>query len=386
MKFSRIALLFGVFAVAAALLTTQEPSFAALNLFNKKAAPQQIPAQNNQYYINDEASFSAVAKSFHRIPFNDPQLEFDILMPKDWTSEQTIQSENTADLTLKILGDIARFRSPYIGTMQAVVTIQSAKLDREITAENWLKNYVLTNGFDIDGNVEAFNDKKANVYCVSSFEGKSNYTYLSAQINGNNIIVIRFETPIYLKEPLAFLRKRVIDSFKFILTTEQSIETVKNFNFSDVAKITYPQSWTVSNVETRDITRMSMQLYSKDQNDQINGLIRFVIIRRHGDTTLRKEADEIKKFFETFLNLEFKKLVSSDKPATTPSRFLFSRYEIYQVQPKKENALNQEVRLVTFGDKEWYIFAFVLTPPETDNFYVWACNTRAFDMIVQSLR
>ena len=128
-----------------------------------------------------------------------------------------------------------------------------------------------------------------------------------------------------------------------------------------------------------------MELYSKSKGARIDGLIRFLVIRRTADTNLKKEAEDLKKYFDTFLKIDFKKLVSSNK-APVSDRFLFSRYEVYQVASKKENTADQELRLIVLGDKDWYVFAFLLTPSDVDNFYTWACNTRAFDMIVKKLR
>lgn len=377
-------------------LTFPAPAWALLNnIFGKKAAPQQA-AQPEQYYVHDEESFQSVAKAFHRIPFNDPQLEFEILLPKDWTTEQTLQTSSSGELSQRILGEIARFKSPYINTMQAIVSIQSVKLDREITAEHWLKNYILTSGYEMDGKINVANEKKANVACVSTVEGKSSYIQAAALINGSNVVIIKFETPLYLKDYLAFLRQRSIDSFKFIMTTDKPIETQRVFNFGNTLRFSYPESWYLAGADVTNPTRMSMQLYNKDivsnpddprqKLDKVLGVIRFVMIQRHANTTFRKETDDIRRYFTEQMGLDFQNLISSDK-APVSGQYLFSRYEIYQVASKKEeNAPPRELRLVTLGDKDWYVFAFLLTPMEATNFYLWATNTRAFDIVLNTLK
>ena len=384
MRFLRILLLSCVIALAVNI-STSNTAWALLNgLFDKKQAVQ-APQQPQQYYIHDEESFKAVEKSFHGIPFKDPQLEFSILLPKDWTSEETVQTDMAGDLSLKLIGDLAKFKSPIINTQQAVVTIQSIKLSREISAQNWLKNYILSNNYDIQDKVISTDDRKASAYCIATSDNKSSYIYLAVEINGNNAIIVQFSSPLALKDTLQFLRKKVVDSFKFILATDSPIETQKNFSFADAVKFNYPESWSPNHMDIKDSRSMSMQLYSKGKNDRIDGLVRFVVIKRNADTSLKAETADLKKYFTDFLSLDFKKLVSSDKAPVT-DRFIFSRYEVYQAASKKENTAEQEIHLVVLGDKDWYIFGFLLTPTETDNFYTWACNTQAFNMIIKSLR
>lgn len=409
MKSSKILISAGILLLSTALFfITEHPAFSQMAGDGGKttaaaapaapvdakaaaaAAAAQQPAKpampfNPLFPIQDDDSFNAVAKSFHRMPLNDPQLEFDILLPKDWTAEQTLQAQTASDLDRKILGDLAYFKSPIMGTLQAIVTIQAVRLDREISAENWLKSYVLQNGYAIQGKIVPVNEKKANVNCISTSEGSSNYIYATAEINGNNAIIVRFESPLIIKDQLEFLRHKVVDSFRFILTGDRPIETQKNYALGEALKFNYPVSWTINDQDSHDPNNVSMQLFSQATGDQVTGMIRFIATKRNADTSFRKEVNKLRAYFDGFLNLDFKKLVSSDKMQNAPSRFLFSRYEVYQVAAKKENAAIQELRLIALGDKDWYIFIFLLSPSDTENFYTWATNTQAFDIITRKL-
>ncbi len=384
MKFSKILALICILVVTASLCTSGIARAQLGGPFAKKKAAAPAPVM--LYPIQDEDSFQTVAKSFHKIPFNDPQLEFSMLLPKDWTSEETLQSDATGTLNRELVSEIAHFSSPVINTMRAAVILQSIKLEREISAESWLKNYIVTGGYDLQDKIVAVDDRKATANCVITSDGKSSYVQMLVQINGSNAVVVRFESPMYLKDSMAFLAKRSLDSFRFILATDHSIEVQKTFSFADVVKFSYPESWGPNNLDVKDSRSMSMQLYSKGEGGHIQGLIRFVVVKRSADTSLKKEVEDLKKYFDGVLKLDFKKLVSSDK-APTSSRFLFSRYEVYQVASKKEESpSNQEIRLVALGDKDWYVFAFLLTPADSENFYTWASNTQSFDMIVKSLK
>lgn len=352
------------------------------DLFSKKQAAVPL---DQIYSVQDEDTFQSVAKAFHGTPFNDPQLEFEIMLPKDWIYEQTAQVHDAGGVSRELMGDLARFKSPILDTQQAIITIQSTKLPREISAENWLKNYMFTTGCDLQDKVVPVDEKKAGASCISTVEGKSSFIYMTVQINGYNAVAVRFESPLALRNALAFVRKRIVDSFRFILTTDIPIEVQKSFSFADALKFTYPASLDMNHVDVKDSHRMSMQLYNQNGGDRIDGFIRFVVVKRSADTSFNKETDELKTFFDQTLGIDFKKLVSSDK-APVSKRFIFSRYEVYQVASKKENTIEQELRFVALGDKDWYIFAFLLSPSETVDFSTWATNIADFDMIIKGFR
>ena len=178
--------------------------------------------------------------------------------------------------------------------------------------------------------------------------------------------------------------------------TDRPIETLKSFTFGSALKFRYPESLVVNHVDIGDARFMSAQFYNiiregmvdKDKGksiSQIQGLIRFVVVRRNHNTSLKKEANDVKDFVGKILNVDFRKLVSSDKIKTS-NRFLFSRYEVYEVAPRKNNPIPQELRFVALGDKNWYVFGLLFSPSESENFYAWANNTQDFDMMIKDFR
>lgn len=367
-----------VFFLMTLLALPQTANASLLDLLHKKDQPAQ------QYPIQDDAAFNANTKSFRQIPFNDPKLEFDIMLPNDWKSEPVIKTSDQA-LKQDIPEDIARFKSPRIGTAQAVVTIQSKHLAHEISAENWLRNYAVTNGYTPQEKVTADGNKKATISYISVFEQNSTYTYARVQINGDIVEIARFEVPLYLREPMGFLQKKSIDSFRLIQTNDDPVEQQREYSLSDAVRFTYPESWEVHYPDFKDSNSMSVQIHNEAQSRQVDGLIRFVAVRRRAQTSLAQELETLKKYFNETLGLEIKKMVSSGDIPAAP-RFLFSRYELYQVASKKKSLSEQDLRLVALGDKEWYIFVFLLSPSEADNLYAWARNTQTFDLVVKSLK
>ncbi len=373
--------------IAASLASPATASAGWLSRFFAKKAPV-APSLAQIYPIQNEKSFQAVARVFSKTPFNNPELEYSIMLPKDWKPQATIQSAAVGGLGREIISEVARYRSPVINTMTAVVIVKSIQLDREITAGNWLKNYIYSNSCTPQGKMIVINDKRAEANCITTLNGNISYTHALAAINGDNLVLVEFRNPLYLTGPLEFLAKTALDSFKFILVTNSPIEKQKLFSFANVITFSYPASWTPNDLDTSGNNTMSMQLFNENdgrrKKKQINGMIRFVVIRRDSETSLIKESAAIKKYFNDFLGLKFVKLISSEKEPAAP-RFLFSRYEVYEMSTKNAATQDQEAHILVLGSKSWYVFAFLLTPTANNNFYTWACNTRAFNLIVKSI-
>lgn len=364
-----------------ALTVAASPSYAVFDKFFKKT---EAPVVVQKYEIHDEATFKEKAAPYHVIPFNDAKLEFEIHLPKDWTM-QKLTLDQAPDLQKKIIGHIARFNSGMIGTAQATVTVQAVMLDREINARNWLKNFIFTQGFTPDGEVIEKNDRKASASYIFVNETVSTYTRIAAEINGNIVTIAKFEVPLRLKDYLDYLMNASIDSFKMLYTKDTTIEQFKVFTLVDSVKFTYPESWEVNTTDFKDANKLSMQLYTKSSSGAVEGFIRVVAIRRSIHTAMHHELKSLKKYFDETLKLDFVRMVSSEKPTQINDRFIFSQFEVYNVKPKNAEG-EQEMRLLALGDKEWYVFIFLLSQKEENNLLTWARNIRSLDLITRSLK
>jgi hypothetical protein len=372
-----------VWALRLPLQLPSSPLFTPVfldKIFGKKKEAAVV----DHYAIHDEASFKALTKTFHQIPYSNPKMEYDIAVPKNWTIEQ-VAKDTRPELSNMILKDIVRFKSPLIGTYHVSITVRSIQLTQELSTDIWLKNYIISQGYTLQNNVTAQSSKRASASFIQTLEGKSVYTYTVAQANGNIMMMARFDVPIELQEYLDFVTKRTIDSFRLIQPNIDSIESQKTFTLADAIKFSYPESWAINDPDFRNPSRMSVQLLQRDQNEQINGFIRFIAIRRSPQTTLKKESEALRTYLNDSVGVDIIKLKSSSKAAAY-SRFSFSRYEIYQIASKKSNKRDQELHSIVLGDKDWYIFIFLLTPTETNNLLFWAHNTLSLEMILNSMK
>lgn len=351
---------------------------------NKEKQQPVEQKKDGPYGIYDEKTFRENTEEFHEIPFNDSDLEFEILLPKGWESVD-LSYESPPEISRRLLGVTARYYGPLIGTARPMVVVRAMKLEHEIEAEHWLTNYILTSGFTQSGEMDVKNIKQASATWVN-VEGTEQFAVRgTAVITGNIVQIATFEVPLHIHEYMEYLQEKVISTFKTFSLREGTIEPIKSFTLVDALKFSYPSSWEVQNTDFRDPGRLSVMVHNRDASKKLNGLIRFIAVRRTPETNIQKELEEMKKLFGEFMGLNIVELKDT-KEFDTNSRFLLHVLDTYKVEFKKNPGAYQELRFAALGDMDWYIFAFLITPTKEEDLYTWARNTRSFDLILQDLR
>ena len=357
---------------------------AYIALKPKNNAPVQAAAPK-VHPIHDDAGFLKETKAYGMMPYAKAELEYEIMIPKDWTEIEaydTLQENQDA-----ILSRIAYYKSPMVGTLQMELEINALKLKHEISARNWLRDYILTQGYSPEGNVTEVSGKSANAYYVvaGSPAAPSSLEYVAARISGGWVLLATYRAPLPLRNYVKYLQKKTVDSFKILYPKDEPVEDQKVFTLVDSIKFNYPVSWEVLSTDFRDMNRLSVHLQNKGKAKNIEGYIRFLAVRRSRSTDFQTELDDQRKYFDNVMNLKIMKLTSSETSATY-NRFLFNRIEVYDVEPKKGKASAQEIHFLALGDKEWYIFATLFTPKESTHLYNWARNTQSFKEIIKSIK
>lgn len=354
-------------------------------MMKSKGAAVQVQAAPKVHPIHDDATFAKETKAYGMMPYAKAELEYEIYIPKDWTEIEaydTLQENNQA-----ILSRIALYRSPMVSTMQMELEINALKLQHEISARYWLKDYILKQGWGMQGDVIDGGPKSASAYYVvaGSPAAPSSLEYVAARISGGWVLLSTFRAPLPLKKYVEYLQKKTIDSFKVLYPKEDAIEDQKVFTLVDSIKFNYPVSWEVLAPDFRDMNRLTVSLQNKGLSKNIDGYVRILAVRRSRSTDFQTELDDQRKYFDNVMNLKIAKMISSDKSAAY-NRFLFNRYEVYDVEPKKGKASPQEIHFLALGDKEWYIFATLFTPKEQTHLYNWARNVQSFKEIIKSIK
>lgn len=357
--------------------------FAADQDEKRRRAEQQA----NDTGITTEDEFNEQTKVFHEIPFNDTNLEFEIRLPRTWRQIDLGMDESSQATIQKLVGDIARFIGPIINNVRPKVTLQAIKMQFDVLPEYWLMNYVLQNGYTKQGDILVEDDKNAMVYYIHvEDDGLAYYTYMRLKIHGNLATLVRFTVPLQAKKKFAFVQKAVVDSFRFLADYDEEIEDIRSFSMMDSLKFEYPESWGLNNPDFKDPDKLSLELHNRDAANNLLGLIRLSAVRKDETNTLRGEINKLITMLRDYHKLEVHKLQWS-QPASVYARFDFARMEAYTVLFKKDKrSSEQELWFVALGDKDWYIFMYMLTPKKDENLINWAQNTRTFDNMIDTLK
>lgn len=360
--------------IAVLMLTAPEISFAA---DDKKKVEKPLPK------IHDDATFEAATREFRALPFGRADLEYKISLPVDWQPRGTFEGASP-DFSKRIVHEIGYYVSPPTGNLLAFLSIQAVQIDHEILAAHWLRSYILAGGYAPDGDIQNFSLTRASGGYIYVLDGKNILTRILVQINGKIAVIARLEMPLQEKGENGFMQKKAVESFSLLYLTEKAIEQPKAFALVDAAKFDFLSSWQAMSPDFRNLNRPSLQIHNKNKN-VLEGFIRISAAKRSENTHLNTEIAEVKKFFAEEMKIKFDKLVSSEE-YNHNSRYPYGRRETYEVTYSTGKRQRQEARFYVFGNDEWYFFATLITPLESNNFYVWARNTRAFDILIASLR
>lgn len=345
----------------------------------KKEVPL-YPIHDDEAFNNDE-----LMKTYEIVPYQTVELGFSIRLPKDWAYTENYEAKTETELNQKLLGNIARFDSPRISTYQPRVIVQALKMPHQISAKHWLRHHILISGFTPDSEIISKNPREASGYYIYLEDGNSMRTYIRALINKDTMLVAKFEIPTQMKTYMEYIQKKTLESFSLTYPEEGPIEDMKSFTLVDSIKLSFPGSWLVSDPDFRDMNRLLVSLKNKSESGSLQGFVHVMAIRRNRNTSLRSELENLKTYFEDTMKLQFDRLESSSK-SPAYDRFMFNRYEIYEVKNKQRGEVPQMLHLAVLGDKEWYVILFLLSPREDDNLYNWARNVASFEAILQSIK
>jgi hypothetical protein len=377
-------------AVALAAALHASPAGAGILdwLFGKGQG--QVEQKAETYFVHDEASFKANSRVVHMRPYSDANLEFDITVPNGWTADDVTQNQQSVGIQQstgqRMIGDLASIRSEMIGIHRVNISVYLQTVKEDISARNWLRVFLSRNGYIAEGDgVQEEGPYRASAR-YSWVEGMDTLSsYISVQITGNTVILSRADAPLAIKDRLAYAQKAVADSLKLFYPRNAYIEEAKGVGLSDSIKLSYPVSWKPNSPDMRDSSRMAIQLLNRDLEGKIVGFIRVTAVRRGEGRTLAGEIDALKAHLSDFVGLNVRHMETSAKPEKVSPRFAFARTETYSVGYKKPGLSDPFLRLVVLGDKNWYILAYLISPPEKEDLYMWGRNMRAMDIVMETM-
>lgn len=322
------------------------------------------------------------------MPFGDKALAYNIRLPKAWEAPEDRVLSNY-NLSTHLLGEIALFYSPpKLETLRSKFQIQALRLEYDITAEQWLLQYVLSNGFTLEG-LKIYNKDKVGSLHVEVKEGETFITRSIAQINGKRMILAQYIIPADSWESESSIVAQSLETFKLLSPESAIIEKLNDHMFLDISKFAYPESWKIQTKAIRSVDRMEALVNNVRSLGESNGQV------LDGQISVNMTSSFIMKDLEEELNLvktEFRKkglvigdLVESLEDMEFSKQVEFGFVDIYDANDTQNKSLKYEVWIGVVALKNYYGLVSMLTPSRNADFFIWSRNSSAFNTVLRTL-
>lgn len=333
-----------------------------------------------------QAEFEKATTVVRETPYQDDALSYEIRLPKDWLSVELPPEEKPeTDISKNLVGVLAKYASPAKLHRRSFVTIEAQGLSYEIGARNWFLNYLENTGYTLEAIGQEAPDHSSITAVYIMVEGDISYAVrVKTFINGPRIVIARYFVPVELFKADQVMQGQSIDSFKLTGKRLDQIEKRETYGFLDQAYFDYPVSWKISAPNVVTIERMRAMIYRPGPNNSMQGQINIYLTSRFIDTTLN---DELKSYIDK-LNVPGYKIGKKIETLNllTHDDMEFSKTEAYEFVADKTHMHPYELWATLMQSEGFYYIVTMMSPGRDIDFYQWARNVRAYEVVVGNIR
>jgi hypothetical protein len=330
----------------------------------------------------EQAAFEAATTLYNETPHEDAILSYQIRLPKGW-EHLTESGQGDYSLSSTVLGEIARFYGPPKLEARSEFSIQAMQLQYQIGAPQWLLQYVLSNGYTLEG-IKIYDDKKVEGLYVMIDGDISYYVRVVAQVNEKRMILAQYFVPSQYWEEEKQLQAQAMSTFQLNNIKDILIEEMASFQFLDISEFKYPASWDLRASSLRSIDRMNAGLLNKPNPETVDGQIEIELISHFVTESLTTEIKTFKKKMEE-RGMTFGRLIEKREDYDFDVLIDFALTEVYEVSDRQSGMQNYEYWFCVMSSGEYYYFVTLLTPARDVDFFVWSRNTETYKLVLESL-
>lgn len=333
-----------------------------------------------------KSTFEEATQLISEIPFGDETLAYTVRLPKGWTAEEAPPgAQGVENLSRKVLGNLARYVSPQRLNLRSYFTLEALEQTYEISAKNWLINYLFNNGYTLSSLTEHSERDVEAMYV--EIQGDTTYAVrLRAFVNGPRIVVARYFVPQEDYQTERVTQAQSIASFTLPHSPEGGIEQSATFAFMDQSYFDYPASWTLSAPTIKSIERMRAMLYTGTIEGKPEGQINVYVTSRLLGVSL---SSEVKRYRDKLIDIPGYALgdrIESYDNVTYNKDITFGAMEAYHLNPTPVTMMPYELVVAVMQSADYYYMVTLLTPARTAEFYIWSRNMRAFRIVAETMR
>ncbi|MCF8496713.1 MAG: hypothetical protein K9G62_08640 [Alphaproteobacteria bacterium] len=337
-----------------------------------------------------KADFEAKTVLYQDTPFNDKALSFAVRLPQDWTRADDVGlSTGHYSLSSKVFGEVGRYYGPsrLMGT-RSRFTVHAIELDYQLTAEQWFLQFLLSNGYTIQG-MEIQGENQVEAMYVLMERDISYVVRAVCQINGKRVALAQYFLPVENWEDEKVMQAQSIGSFKLSDPESEFAEEMVDYQFLDIAELKYPKSWTLRALPVNSIERMKIELLNippaadgEREQKTLSGKIEILLVSAYSSDSIEAETDKLKKeLVESGLTL--KSQVRIKDSYNFNEAFEFAKVEAYEGIDSNDEILDYELWIASMLAGDFYYFLTLLTPSREDDYYTWSRNTQTFKLVVE---
>jgi hypothetical protein len=331
-----------------------------------------------------EEEFLQQTKPVEVISEDDPELSFQVRIPKDWAANKDISLRNYI-LSKKVVGEVARYYSPPIFDQRSSFSVSAMEMEHKITGKNWFIHFLFTKGYTLEG-IEVISDEIVKAQYVL-MEDDTPYSVRAIAItNGKRIVLAQYYVPLKHAIRSGPMQSQVIDSFRLINKAEEYAEPIDTYSFLDLVEFDYPLSWELRTPAIRDIIRMHAFLVNIIGEDRLYGKID-VNVADKDDTDLAEEIKNVNDKMSKLTTFEIGSLIEPLDKYNFGPHIEAAKVEVYELTSKRYRSMTYEYWMAVLSEKYEYNYIItMITPSREDDFYTWAQNIEVFKLVVESVK
>ncbi|HIF26761.1 MAG TPA: hypothetical protein EYQ41_11505 [Micavibrio sp.] len=336
----------------------------------------------------EEPKFIENSDLYSEEPQGDKHLAYTVRLPKEWVKYSDRfayrnKGSEQAQLKRRILGKVAEYHGPQriLGTSRFEVYAED--LQFEVTAENWLVELLLRQGYSLQG-VKSYDRNKVEAEYVVFLKDTPYVVRTIAEITGRRIIVATYFCPdAYWKYERPY-QQYAIESFTLTNPERVKIVATKRYAFLDILEFIYPSSWKLVAPNIYSIDGMEAKLIHTLDDKTLEGEIGINVFSTRLDTNLGKELEYVQEGLD-FLKLKPTDLIETREEYTFGDHILFNKVEVYKAEHVQGAVQDHEYWIGILKEPRYYYIITLISPSRNMEYYSWARNAEAFKTILESI-
>jgi hypothetical protein len=363
-------------------LTVDSNAFAQKFLKN-----YAVPLPDIKFF--PQAEFEAATELHEGMPGGDVALSYKFRLPVGWESMGDSGAVGRYQISNKVLGEILRFYGPPVIDTRSYFSLQAINLEYKLTAQQWLLQFLLSNGYTIQG-INEIDENRAEALYVKVEDSVTYVIRAVAQINGKRIVVAQYFMPADNWDDEKQMQAQVISTFSLTHPIVEPVEEMRKYHFLDIAQFQYPASWEIKYSPLTNIERMHFDLLNvaseleaeKNNKKTLNGRIQVDIASYEAVSSVEDELDALKSSLSK-IGLVIGEKIDAPVNLKFADGVRFVNSSVYNAVDSDSNMLRYEYWITTVEAGDYYYFINLVTPSRDEEFFVWARNTETYKIILE---